>query len=153
MNKFFKIFVTTIILLVMTGCLGNEGTEDSGLENNNQTENGTTRIGDLENLPGVDPLIERYPNSVRSTCVAGSFCIYYAEATIQEVLDFYANIASENGNPFNHEVIPEDHPHWVNTYDDPANPRSGQFAFTLGEAENVCENCVEWVLYSVDWPE
>ena len=156
MKKFLKIFLTLVLTFVLTGCFNTESEENDVDDVNKVQDNNESRertINDLEELAGIDPLVERFPNSVRTNCVVGVFCIYVAEATIEEVLDFYRDKATERGNPFNHEIVPEDQPHWVNTTEDMANPQPDQFSFTLGEDEDSCKNCVSWVLFSTEWPE
>ncbi len=154
MKKSIKKISVFILMFVLVACFGDdtiEGNNGNGYEF--VPELIDVKIEDLEEVPGVDPFIERYPNSVRGQCIINAYCVYYAEATIDEVLDFYRNLASEKGQIFNYEIISEERPHWVTTYADPANPASDEFAFTLGEAENICVNCVKVILYAHDWPE
>lgn len=148
-----KVLIFGLILL-LTGCFGNNEEADFNDEQREEQNNvSQMTIDDVEEVAGVDPLIERYPGSVRGQCVINAFCIYYAEATVDEVLDFYQELAAVGGMPFNHEILPEEQPHWVNTYVDPADPASDEFAFTLGEADDVCIDCVKWVFYAHSWPE
>ena len=155
-----KILLVTFLVISLTllGCTSSQEENTNNNNNTNQEENtrdnnNARSIDNLEEFPGPDPLVERYPGSVRRNCVQGVFCIYVAEATTDEVLAFYQDLATQRGNPFNHEILPEDHPHWVNTSEDLAEQALDEFSFTLGESEESCQNCVEWVLYSLEWPE
>ena len=156
MRKFLKILFLLGLVFSLTACFNGDeesnGNDNYNEEYNENEEEDGRSINDFQDVPGVEPLIDRFPGSIRSHCVEGVFCIYAAEATVEEVLEFYENIATERGNPFNHEVVPEDHPHWVNTSADVNNPNIDEFSFTLGESPSTCPNCVEWVLYSNEWP-
>ncbi len=151
-----KILGLMVLMLMLTGCFGEEDTGEANGEETFQEEQQNEAkqeegLNLFEDGPGVDPLYpDRFPGSVRTNHVQNSFVIYIAEASIEEVLEFYRSQAEERGNEFNYEELPEDHPYWFYGYED-YETRTGGFAGTLGYSED-CDNCVEWVLYAFEWP-
>ncbi len=153
MKKNFKWLVALLIVMMLVGCFGNNNEVDENGAVDNDTiveEESGGSISDVEERPGLDPLYpKRYPGSVRTNHVVNSFSIYVAEATIDDVLAFYQDEAAKRDYDFSHEVLPENHPHWVAVTGEEDNLG---FSFTLGESD-VCENCVEFVLYAFEWPD
>ena len=156
MKKYLILAVTLFLSLTLTGCFGDDNGEVVTPENGEQTEqgNGETSgrsISNLEEVDGTEAIYERFPGSVRTNHVEGTFSIFVAEATVEDVLDHYQNIANEIGVDWFYEQVPEEQPHWVTAYHDNTNPELGGFALTLGEEESTCDGCVSWVFYTRSW--
>ena len=155
MMKRSFIILSLLLLLTATGCFGSENKESVSQGKGEQTEttsdNNEISISSIEEVSGTESIYDRFLGSVRTNHVEGSFSIFVAEATIEDVLAHYQKIANEIGVDWFYEQLPEDQPHWVTAYVDNAKPEAGGFAFTLGEAEDICDGCVSWVFYTKSW--
>lgn len=156
MKKKLITVMMLVLSLTLTGCFGDDNGEIAAPENGEQTEqgNGDTSgrsISNIEEVPGTEPAYERFPGAVRTNHVEGTFSIFVAEATVEEVLEHYESIANEIGVDWFYEQVPEEQPHWVTAYHDNARPELGGFALTLGEQEDSCNGCVSWVFYTATW--
>lgn len=113
-----QLVFTVILALILFGCSGGspeaENNDDSVDNNDKQQTEETTKITDFQDSPGKDPLYpERYPDSVRAHHVERSFTSYIAEATIEEVIQYYKDQAELRSLEFFYEEVPEDLPHWI----------------------------------------
>ncbi len=160
MKSWRWLLVICLALVLLTGCFGNdeeqksesdaEKVEQSDEKNDEQVEDRRNTINDIVEISGDDPLFPtRYPDSVRTNYVLNTFAIYVAEASVEDVVDFYRDEAERGGYQFIYEEVPEDHPYWMSATND---KYQEGFSLTLGETD-VCTNCVEWVLYAFEWAE
>ena len=144
------LFVTFFILsLTLLGCANTSDTENKN-DNDNIQENKTT-IDKIKEQRGQDPDFERFPDSVRTSHVHRSFTMYVAETSVDEVISFYEDLADAHSLPFEYEEIPEEFPHSITAYQDIHITSLGGFAVSLKEAEDICNGCVQWILYTSEW--
>lgn len=154
MKKFSKLALAFLIIFLVIGC-GSETKEEGDqnqTENEDQTQNEQRIVLPTSDVPGDDPLsVPRYPGSIRTYYMGGTFVRYFAEAEIEEIVDFYRDFANEIGFDFLHEInIGEEQEHWLHI----ENPNDSIYGYgvTLDLYENT-EGYVDWILYAPEWPE
>lgn len=97
--KVFKLLLLVLSVFLIAGCFSNDVELQDDTNDTPPTQDVQRDEPDLpEDVDGTDPqFVERFPGSIREGYLEGAYVEYFAQASRDELLEFYQGLADDRG--------------------------------------------------------
>ncbi len=155
--KILKVTFILFLMFMIVGC--SSTTEEKETENQEQgyeqeeTEN-QEQGWELEetdrprtDVEGKDPQhVQRYESAIRYDYLEDSYVSYYAQATKQDLINFYQKLADERNQTLNYDLERDPNLFFVIDLEDSSAQDS--FGFTINKEE---DGYIYWTVTAAEW--
>ena len=147
--KIFKTVLVLFLIFILVGC-GSTDEEE-------KTENKEQEQEERWNLEGTDrpktdvegedpPHVQRYVGSIRYDYFENAYASYYAEATRENIVNFYEQLATERNQTLEYDL--ERNPNLYFVIDVEDSSKVDSFGFIINKEE---DGYIYWTVTAAEW--